>query len=247
MSFSVINTMNTEILGVKIDNATFDEVLDRVDRLVGQGRGGKPQYIVKPNPEIVTYAQKDQDFKRILNEASLAPPDGIGLMIASRILGKPLKEGVGGPELMEAVLKLAQERDYSVYFFGAKPLVVEKLVEVIKNDYSNLKIAGFHHGYIGDDKVVLEDVKKAKPDILFVAMGFPKQEKWIKKNLNPLSVPLMIAEGGSFDFVSGEIARAPVWMRKVGLEWFYRLIRQPARIRRQVALPKFLWLVLTNR
>ena len=238
--------MKTEILGVKIDNVTFDEALGKVEELIEEGRKGSPNYVVKPNAEIVTFARDDSEFKEILNSASLAPPDGIGLMIASRILRKPLKERVGGPELTEAILKLAEVRGYSVYFFGAVPLVAEKLVEVIKNDYPKLKITGFHHGYIGNDKVVLENVKKAKPDILFVALGFPKQEKWIKNHLKDINVPLSIAEGGSFDFLSGAIPRAPYWMRKVGLEWFYRLIRQPARIRRQVALPKFLWLVLTK-
>src|SRR3990167_10610247 len=115
--------MKTEILGVKIDNVTFDEALGKVEELIEEGRKGSPNYVVKPNAEIVTFAQDDSEFKEILNSASLAPPDGIGLMIASRILRKPLKERVGGPELMEAILKLAESKGYSVYFFGAAPLV----------------------------------------------------------------------------------------------------------------------------
>ena len=238
-----------EILGVKVNNVTFNEALDRIEEMVEEGERRNPNYVVKPNAEIVTFAQDDPEFKEILNSASLAPPDGIGLMIASRILRKPLKERVGGPELMEAILKLAQERGYPVYFFGAKPLVVEKLVEVIKRDYSKVKVAGFHHGYFETESEleITEKIKKAEPDILFVALGFPKQEKWIKSHVRDINVPLMVAEGGSFDFLSGKVKRAPVWLQKVGLEWLFRLLSEPRRVKRQLALPYFVYLVLRDR
>src|SRR3989344_3940430 len=239
-----------EILGVKIDNITFNGALVRIKALVEEGRRGKPKYIVKPNTEIITYAQEDGQFKNILNSADLAPPDGVGLMIASRKYGRPLKERVGGPDLTEGILKLAEDNGHSVLFLGAKPHVVKKLTEVVRRKYPKIILNGFADGYFEteteSESEIIEGIKRASPDILFVALGFPKQEKWIRKHLSQLKVPLSIAEGGSFDFISGEIASAPVWIRKVGLELFYRLIRQPARIRRQAALPKFLWLVLTK-
>ncbi|MEX0617013.1 MAG: WecB/TagA/CpsF family glycosyltransferase [Candidatus Woykebacteria bacterium] len=238
-----------EVLGVKIDSVTFREALDRVEQLVQDGRGGEHQYIVKPNPEIVTFAQTDSEFKDILNSASLAPPDGVGLILASRALKlqgrafQELKERVGGPELMEAILKLADDKGFSVFFYGARPFVVEKLAKVVHDKYPNLKISGFHHGFLEKDGEVVRQIKKAKPDILFVALGFPKQEKWIASHLNELKVPLSIAEGGSFDFISGEVQRAPAYLIRVGLEWFFRLLTDPSRITRQRSLLTFAWLV----
>lgn len=236
-----------DILGVKIDNLNLSQALDKVEELVEKGRKGEPKYIVKPNVEIVTYAQSDSKFKNILNSADLSLPDGVGLMIGSRLLGNGLKQRVGGPDLTEAILKLAQKCGYSCYFYGARPHVIERLSSVLKKRLPKLKIAGFHHGYLEKDESAIEGIIKSKPDILFVALGYPKQEKWIVTNLNKLKVPLSIAEGGSFDFISGEVKRAPVWMRRIGLEWFFRLMTEPNRIRRQMSLPKFLWLVLTKR
>lgn len=239
--------MKVAILGVGIDNLNLRETLKQVQELVEQGRRGNPKFIVKPNAEIIIYAQKDSELKKILNSADLAPPDGVGLMIGSRLLGNGLRQRVGGPDLTEAILKLAEEKNYSCYFYGAKSHVVRNLTSVLKDRYPKLKIAGFHHGYLYRDKSVIDEIIKAKPDILFVALGYPKQEKWIKSNLKTLKVPLSIAEGGSFDFLSGETPRAPSWMRKIGMEWLFRLIIEPRRIRRQMALPKFLWLVFTKR
>jgi N-acetylglucosaminyldiphosphoundecaprenol N-acetyl-beta-D-mannosaminyltransferase len=236
-----------DILGVGIDRVGFDEAIIKVNKMIEEGRGGRPQYLVKPNVEIVTYSQTDSGFKKILNSASFAPPDGVGLLIGSILLGNGLRERVGGPELMERILSLASDKGYSVYFYGAKPHVVEKLAKVVSKRFPNLQIAGYHHDYLEKDEAVEEDITKSKPDILFVALGYPKQEKWIARNLNKLKVPLSVAEGGSFDFISGEVTRAPAWMRKVGLEWLFRLICEPGRIRRQAALPRFLWLIVTKR
>ena len=236
-----------DILGVKFDNVSTEESSRRIKDLVVKGRLGRPSYLVKPNAEIVTYAQKDNEFKAVLNSAGLATPDGIGLLLASRILGNRFKERVGGPDLMESILRLAAQNGYSVFFLGSRPHVVEKLVKVVKRSFPKVRIAGFHHGYFEKDTKVIELITKSKPDILFVALGFPKQETWIHENLRKIKVPLYVAEGGSFDFISGEVARAPKGLRNIGLEWLFRLIFQPSRIKRQLALPKFLWLVFTNR
>ncbi len=236
-----------EILGVKVDNLSFEEALVEVTKLVEEGRTGSPKYLVKPNAEITTYAQKDSEFKDILNSASLAPPDGVGLMVASWLKHTPLRERVGGPDLTEEVLALAQRQSYSVFFLGAKENVLERLVKVVRDRFPKLKVVGFQNGYFGMDEPVVNKIRQAKPDILFVALGFPKQEKWIADHLNDLGVPLSIAEGGSFDFISGVVPRAPSWMGKAGLEWLFRLMREPSRITRHLSLLRFVWLVLTKR
>lgn len=236
-----------DILGVKIDNVSYKEALLKVKELVAKGRLGKPSFLVKPNAEIITHAQGDKKFKVILNSADLATPDGIGLLLASKILGNKLKARVGGPELTESILSLAEHNGYSVFFLGSRPYVVEKLVEVIKTRFPKTEIVGFHHGYFKKDATVIEEIIKSKPDILFVALGFPKQEFWIYENLKKIKVPLSIAEGGSFDFISGEVKRAPEALRSIGLEWLSRLFTQPNRIIRQLALVKFAWLILTKR
>lgn len=242
-----VSRKRTEVLGVKIDNVSYKESLHKIKDLVEKGRFGTPGYLVKPNAEIISYAQNDKEFKAILNSAGLATADGIGLLLAFRIIGNRLKERVGGPELMESILEVAAQNGYSVFFLGSRPHVVEKLVKVVKSRFPKLKISGFHHGYFEKDTRIIERITKSKPDILFVALGFPKQEKWISGNLKKIQVPLSVAEGGSFDFISGEVRRAPKWMRSMGLEWLFRLIVQPSRIKRQLALPKFLFLVLLNR
>ena len=235
------------ILGVKIDNVSYKESLLKIKELVEKGRLGKLSFLVKPNTEIITYAQSDEKFKAILNSADLVTPDGMGLLLASRIIGNRLKERVGGSELMESILGFAEQSGYSVFFLGSRPHVVEKLVVIVKTRFPKIEIVGYHHGYFEKNTQVIENITQSKPDILFVALGFPKQEVWIYENLKKIKVPLSIAEGGSFDFISGEVKRAPKVLRIIGLEWLFRLFTQPSRIFRQLALAKFSWLILTKR
>lgn len=235
------------ILGVKIDNVSYKESLLKIKELVEKGRLGKLSFLVKPNTEIIIQAQSDAKFKAILNSADLVTPDGMGLLLASRIIGNKLKERVGGPELMESILGLAEQSGYSVFFLGSRPHVVEKLAKIVKTRFPKIDIVGFHHGYFEKNTPVIENITQSKPDILFVALGFPKQEVWIYENLKKIKVPLSITEGGSFDFISGEVPRAPKVLRIIGLEWLFRIFTQPSRILRQLALVKFSWLILTKR
>jgi N-acetylglucosaminyldiphosphoundecaprenol N-acetyl-beta-D-mannosaminyltransferase len=236
-----------EILGIKIDNLNSIEALKEIEALIENGRRGeKAGYLVKPNAEIIVKANKDKNFADILNQADLSLPDGIGLFLASYILKKPLKERVGDSDLMLKIVEMAAKKNYSIFLLGGKKEVVEKLTEKLRDRYKNLKV-GYQNGYFSDEGEVINKIKADQPDIVFVSLGFPKQEIWIDENSKKLNVPLMIAEGGSFDFISGKTNRAPIWVRKIGLEWLVRLIRQPWRFKRQLALPYFAYLVFREK
>jgi len=222
-----------KILDIKIDDLTIDKIFDRIDSFL---LSKKQHYIVTPNPEFLVKAQEDREFKDILNKADLAIPDGIGLIFASFFLGKPLKTRITGVDLMEKICCRAVKMNWSVFLMGASPGIAEKASENLKEKYSGLKIeAGFEN-------------LKGNSEILFVAFGMPKQEKWIVKNLSKFpSVKLAMGVGGSFDFISGQVKRAPKILQRIGLEWFWRFMLQPWRMKRIYnALIKFPWLVIKD-
>lgn len=233
-----------EILGVKIDDITLEEFLTELKRGI---ESKSPEFVVKPNAEIVTFAQKDLEFKQILNESFLAPPDGIGLILASKFLGKGLRSRLGGPELMLSILNFAEKNGYRVFFLGSKPEVLQGLVKEVKKSFLSLKISGFRDGYFKDLNEVISQLKEAQADVIFVGMGYPRQEKWIFTNLNKFDRGVFIAEGGSFDFLSKRTRRAPEFIRKIGFEWLFRVILQPWRLGRQLQLFKFIYLVVRER
>ncbi|MFC1700554.1 WecB/TagA/CpsF family glycosyltransferase [Patescibacteria group bacterium] len=206
------------ILGIKIDNLTKEQVLNNVGRFM---LDDEQHYIVTPNPEFIVKAQKDIDFKQILNQADLAIADGIGLIFASWFSGGDLKHKITGIDLMEDICKQAEQKNWLVSLFGGELGVAEKTVDNLKRRYANLKVG------------VFQDNIKIQPAILFVALGAPKQEKWIVENLPKMpQVKLAIGVGGAFDFISGRIKRAPKILRILGLEWAWRLILQPKRFGR---------------
>jgi N-acetylglucosaminyldiphosphoundecaprenol N-acetyl-beta-D-mannosaminyltransferase len=232
-----------KILGIKINQVDFQQTLNIVGRFIKEK---SPHQIITLNPEMIMTAQKDLEFKKVLNTSDLNVPDGIGVVWASKILGKPLKERVTGVDLVWALAKLAHENSYSIYFVGAQEGIAQKAASKLKTKYPKMKIAGTESGSPYDINLI-ERVRKAKPDILLVAFGYPKQEKWLKKYKHRLGASVCIGVGGAFDFISGKIKRAPLWVQKIGLEWFYRLLKEPWRIKRQLSLPKFAWLVLRER
>jgi N-acetylglucosaminyldiphosphoundecaprenol N-acetyl-beta-D-mannosaminyltransferase len=236
-----------EILGVSFDLVTSPEAISQIQKLIEKGKEGNSFYIVKPNAEILTYAAIKTEFRNILNQASLVIPDGVGLLLSSRFLNKPLKGRIGGSELMEQVVSLCEKNNYSIGIFGATLSSNNKLAEKLKERYKDLNILLQQEGFNFKEDYLLENLKRLKPDVLFVALGFPKQEEWIFKNYKKVGLPLMIAEGGSFDFLSGEVKRAPVALRKIGLEWLFRLIKQPWRLKRQLSLLKFIFLILKEK
>ena len=248
-----------KILGVKIDNLNIDEVLDKVEGFLSDSKPtterGKQHYIVTSNPEFLVKAQEDEEFKKILNNADLSIPDGVGLVFASLLSNERIKERVAGVDLMEAICKRAAKKNWPVFLFGAEPGVSKKAAENLKVRYENLKIK-IHRTRLDEYILPPSERKnvalKARPipkSILFVALGAPKQEKWIAENLKKMpDVKLAIGVGGSFDFISGKVQRAPEFMRTLGFEWLWRLIIQPWRIKRIFnAVVVFPWLVLKSR
>ena len=231
-----------QILGVNITNASRRQVLEYIDELV---KGvNETQYIVTPNPEMIVLAQTDHRFKSVLNNAGLAVCDGMGLLWAGRVLGKPIRERISGTDLVKDVCEKYAKGNASIGFLGAKPGIAELASERLRVRYPKLKIVYVDSGNPDDQSAV--DIKNLKEqiDILFVAFGFPKQEVWMCEHQQDFPVRVMLGVGGAFDYISGKVLRAPLFIRSLGLEWLFRLFRQPWRVRRQLALPVFVWLVI---
>lgn len=236
--------MKIEILGVKIDSLTFDECLVVAERLIRENRHSQ---IVTVNPEFVMSAQKDTRFREIINSADLAVPDGTGLLWAAKRKGTPLKDRITGVDLTWAICKLAAEKRFKVFFLGGKKGVAEIAAQKIREKYPELKVVGTYAGS-PHDPATLYLVKRSKPDILFVAFGAPKQDKFISDLKKITSIPLSMGVGGTFDYIAGTAHYAPKWMRQIGLEWLFRLITQPRRINRIItATIRFPWAVWRNK
>jgi N-acetylglucosaminyldiphosphoundecaprenol N-acetyl-beta-D-mannosaminyltransferase len=235
-----------EILGTRLDDATYEDVLALVDEFVGSGQAHQ---IVTVNPEMVMIAHEDPAFRKVLDGSHLNVADGSGLMLASRLLGQPLRERVTGSDGISRLTAHCATRGYRPYFLGAAPGVAEIVADKLAATYPGLEVAGSYAGSPDpqDEDGIIARVREAAPDLLFVAYGVPAEEKWIARNLSRLCVPVIIGVGGAFDFVAGVTRRAPVWMRRLGLEWLHRLVREPWRWRRQLALPKFVWLVVKQK
>ncbi|HHX01636.1 MAG TPA: WecB/TagA/CpsF family glycosyltransferase [Firmicutes bacterium] len=236
--------MKSNILGVKIDNVTMQEAVNKVAEMIQEP---KPHLVVTANSEMVMIANRDPLLNEIIERADLVVPDSIGVIWASRILKQPLPERVPGIELMQALLAESVVRSWRIFLLGAEPGIAEQAAKVIAAEYKGINIVGTHHGFFTAAELpgVLDQIKKSRPDILFIALGVPKQEKFAAAHLANLGVPVALGVGGSFQVLAGAVRRAPYWMRRVGLEWLYRIIRQPARIGRAAVLPQFaLWVLL---
>lgn len=234
------------VLGVRIDAVTFEQVIARIEEFIADGH---PHQIVTVNPEFVMAAQSDAEFRHIINSSALALPDGVGVSWASRHLGRSLPERIPGVDLVERLAALSSERGYRLFFLGAMPGVADKAVEALADNYPELALAGIYSGSprVEEETAIVERVCTTRPHVLFVAYGAPTQDHWIARNMNRLEVPVCIGVGGSFDYIAGVHPRAPRWMRQIGLEWLHRLITQPRRWRRMLALPRFAWRVLWSR
>jgi len=229
------------ILGVGVTDVRNSQVLEYI--LQGLNKSAKKYFIITPNPEILMLAKKDPHYKRVLNSAKLALPDGIGVMIAAKIMGRQLKQRITGVGLIESLCKEVAEKPITVGFLGAGPKVAEQTAECLKRKYQGLKVT-----FASSESHSHEPITKIPAtDILFVAFGSPKQEIWISENLKKLPVKVAIGVGGAFDFLSGKVRRAPYWVQEIGFEWLFRLISQPWRLKRQVALVQFIFLVLKER
>lgn len=237
-------TEKVEILGVRFDNVSLEQARDRALSLISSDNC--VHLIVTPNPEMIIRARQEHWFNNFLSRADLSIPDGAGVVIGSRILGQPLRERVAGFDLMQELLSSAEESGFRVYLLGAEPEIIEQSVKNIKEKYRGIYICGFHHGYfdLDDCSEIISEINELKPDILFVGMGVPRQEKFLEDYLDGLKAKLIMTVGGSFDVLAGKVNRAPLWLQKANLEWLYRLYQDPARIKRMAALPKYVFLLL---
>ncbi|MGF7401235.1 WecB/TagA/CpsF family glycosyltransferase [Thermoanaerobacterium thermosaccharolyticum] len=234
------------IFGVPIDKVTMKNAVDIVENFLLEDR---LHIVATPNAEIVMMAQNDDEYKEILNKTDLNVPDGSGVIFASKIYKEKLPERVAGFDLMMELIKIASLKHYKIYLLGAKADVVKGAYLNLKSRYQGIDIVGFHDGYFSeiDEEEIINDINEKKTDLLFVALGAPKQEKWIYKNRNKLNAKVAIGVGGSFDVIAGKVTRAPEIYRKLGLEWFYRLMKEPWRYKRMMALPKFAMKVLFSK
>ena len=237
-------TKKIDVLGVAFDDLTMDEAVEAAWTLMGERRAA---YVVTPNPEIVMVCREDPEAKAAVAAAGLTVADGIGVIYGARILKTPLKQKIPGIDLTSRLLARMAGEGKSVFLLGAKPGVAEQAARNLAEQYPGLRIAGTHDGYFKEDAPVIEKVNAASPDLLLVCLGAPKQEKWMYEHAAELKTGLMIGAGGSLDVFAGTAERAPEGWRKAGLEWLYRLLKEPRRIGRMMKLPKFLLCVLFRR
>ena len=236
----------THILDVPFDVVTMEDAIEKVRGFL-QDEG---QHIIcTPNPEIVMQAQEDAVLMNILKAADLVIWDAIGVVWASRYSEAKLPERVAGYDLTQRIFQEIENTDYTVYFFGGAPGVSLAAAKKMQEKYPHLKIVGGHNGYFDEkeEKKILYDIKKLSPSILLVGLGAPKQEKWIYDNIRLTTAKVAIRIGGSFDVMSGKTKRAPKIFCKLGLEWFYRLLKQPSRFMRMLRLPQFALIVLKKQ
>jgi N-acetylglucosaminyldiphosphoundecaprenol N-acetyl-beta-D-mannosaminyltransferase len=235
------------ILGVPVDYATFDGLLDYIAGWISAG--DRLHQICTTSPEFVMIAQDDAEFMRVLREADLCVADGIGLLLASRYMGQPLPERVTGSDGVPLIAERAAREGWRLYLLGAAPGVAEQAAKALTARFPALNIAGTYAGSpaLDEEDVIIERINTSLADILLVAYGAPKQDKWIARNRTRLKVSVAMGVGGTFDFLAGVVPRAPRWMQRLGLEWLFRLIRQPWRWRRMLRLPRFVWAVLRHR
>jgi N-acetylglucosaminyldiphosphoundecaprenol N-acetyl-beta-D-mannosaminyltransferase len=234
------------ILGVRVDGVTFDQAVAFMEAFINEGR---PHQVVTVNPEFVMVAQRDAEFRSIINHAALALPDGVGVWWASRRLGCPVPDRIPGVDLVDRLASLSAQRGYRLFLLGAMPGVAERAARALCDRYPPLVIAGTYGGSPrpAEEDAIVACIRASRPHILLVAYGAPAQDRWISRHLERLEVPVCIGVGGSFDYLAGVRPRAPGWLRRAGLEWLHRLMTQPWRWRRMLALPRFAWQVLRDR
>lgn len=230
-----------DILGVNISVLTMDKAVAIVKDWLNQET---KRVIYTVNPEIIMLAKEDAEFCKVLNQADMVTADGIGVVIASKKIGKPLPERVAGYDLQ---LRMFAETNATYYFLGAAEGVAEAAAAKIMQKFPNAKVVGTHNGYFKDfEAEILEQINAVRPDVLLIGLGAKKQEELIAKYKDRIDAKIFIGVGGSFDGFSGKVKRAPQFFIRLHLEWFYRLLKQPSRWKRMLKLPQFLWEVKKN-
>ena len=227
------------ILGFDFLNSSFNDFMDKIKERINQRQN---TFVVTANPEIVVAALNDNQYAETIKKADYLVPDGVGIVMGANILGSDMSERITGYDVLLDLLAWGNQNHKSAYFLGAKPEVIADLKTIIPQKYPDLSVAGYHDGYFNDSDEIAAEIAQNKPDMVFVALGFPKQEYFIEK-YRQQNDGLWIGLGGSFDVLSGHVQRAPQFWINHRIEWLYRLIKEPTRFKRMLALPKFIRLV----
>ncbi|MEW6370583.1 MAG: WecB/TagA/CpsF family glycosyltransferase [Pseudomonadota bacterium] len=234
------------LMGCRIDNLSMEETLVRIEEFI---RSGKPHQHVVVNVDKLVKASRDPELRRIVNDCALVNADGMPVVWASRLLGKPLKERVAGIDLFEALMRRAGEKGWRVFLLGAREEVVAAVAETYRRRYPQLAIAGWRNGYWkgeAEEAQVAEQVRASGADLLFVAISSPKKEQFLGRWQAEMKIPFAMGVGGTFDVAIGLVKRAPRWMQRAGLEWFYRFLQEPRRMFRRYFIDDmaFIWLFI---
>lgn len=234
------------VLNVMIDVVTMKEAVCRVEQFIVMQ---KPHLVVTPNAEMIMLANEDNYLAQIINNADLVVPDGAGVVWAAHYNEDVMPERVAGYDLVQNLLSVAATKKYRIYMLGGAPGIVDKAKQVAEKRYLGVTIVGTHHGFFAkkDELEIVSDIKACHPDILLVALGIPRQEKWLSEYIKQINAPVAIGVGGTFDVMAGIVRRAPLWMQNAKLEWLYRLISEPKRAIRMVALPRFVMRVIISK
>lgn len=235
-----------KLFDIPISSMTLAETADYLERAIVDRTNHQ---IVTINPIMIMEGLRNPEFRRVLMQAELNVPDGAGVVWAAKYVGKPVAERVPGIDLMHELLARSEKQGYRPFLLGADRETIVLAVTKLREKFPELELAGYHHGYFDEsqDHEIIEMIRKAKPDLLFVGRSLLTQEPWIAKYKEELGVPVMMGVGGSFDVISGKLKRAPAAFQKMHLEWFYRLLQEPRRAGRMLALPRFMWQVVRNR
>lgn len=235
-----------EVLNVKIDVVTMKEAVENVEGFIAQKT---PHLVVTPNAEIIMMANQDKHFAQIIENADLVVPDGAGVVWAARYNGDPMPERVAGYDLVQNLLQEAASKKYRIYMLGGAPGIVDKAKESAEKRYPGVQIVGIRHGFFTkqEEPEIVNDIITYHPDILLVALGVPRQEKWLAEYMDQIKAPVAIGVGGTFDVMAGAVRRAPLWMQNANLEWLHRLLSEPKRAIRMLALPRFVLQVMANK
>ena len=239
---------SVQIHGFRVDCVTMDDALTLCEKFIKEGG---PHHVVTADASMVMTARENPEFQEIAAKAALVTPDGAGILWASRKLGTPVPAKVSGVELSEKLVALSGEKGWRVFFLGAGPGVAEAAAQKMREKHPGANVVGVRDGYFKpeDEESVVTEISLARPDILLVALGIPRQEKFIDRYKEKLGAKVLIGVGGTLDVFSGTVKRAPIWMQKAGLEWFWRVASSPnaARFKKLAVLPRFALLTLKSR
>jgi len=234
------------IAGVKVHMVDMAATMDLVGRWIG---GGGPHHVVTADASAIVIAREDTELRDIMNQADLVTPDGAGILLGSKWLGTPLQHRVSGVDIARNVCRMAAEARFSVFLFGAAPGIAEQAASNLAREFPGFTVAGTRDGFYApeDEAGIVSQIRESGARALLVALGIPKQEKFIRRHLHELGVGVAIGVGGSLDVFSGSVKRAPEWMQRHGLEWAYRLAQNPRKISKVATLPRFVLMVLRER